>query len=107
MTELLHLRTEQRRRFISEAFHSFHQPLTGLHCGLEIALQKPRTDEEYRGRIADALQNASAILKLNAALRQLVDATDPGELRNSRPRNPAESNAGRNDASPRGVADRS
>ena len=69
----------ERRRAISEAFHSFHQPLTSLHCGLELALSKPRTDGEYRKRIEDALVNAGQILRLNKALRELVDATDPGE----------------------------
>src|SRR3954465_7105400 len=70
---------EERRKFLSEAFHTFHQPLTGLHCGLELALQKQRTIEEYRERISDALEHAGAILKLNKALRELVDAADPGE----------------------------
>ncbi len=69
----------ERRKAISEAFHSFHQPLTSLHCGLELALSKPRTEVEYRKRIEDALVNAGQILRLNKALRELVDATDPGE----------------------------
>ena len=71
--------TEERRKMISDAFHTLNQPLTGLHCGLEIALQKPRTDGEYRQRISDGLQNARAILRLIKAIRQLVDAADPGE----------------------------
>jgi len=69
----------ERRRAVSEAFHSFHQPLTSLHCGLELALSKPRTEGEYRKRMEDALVNAGQILRLNKALRELVDATDPGE----------------------------
>ena len=70
---------EERRKMISDAFHSLNQPLTGLHCGLEIALQKPRTDEEYRNRIGTGLENAGAILQLIRAVRLLVDAADPGE----------------------------
>lgn len=70
---------EHRRKFISEAFHAFHQPLTSLHCGLELSLLKQRTGEEYRERLANALTNASAILELNQALRELVEANDPGE----------------------------
>jgi hypothetical protein len=69
----------ERRRAVSEAFHSFHQPLTSLHCGLELALSKPRNEGEYRKRIEDALVNAGQILRLNKALRELVDAPDPGE----------------------------
>ena len=70
---------EERRRMISEAFHTLNQPLTGLHCGLEIALQKPRTEGEYRTRIATGLEHAGVILQLVRAIRQLVEADDPGE----------------------------
>lgn len=70
---------EERRKFISDAFHTLNQPLTGLHCGLEIALQRPRSEGEYRQRIGDGLENAGAILQLVRAVRQLVDAADPGE----------------------------
>ena len=70
---------EERRRFISDAFHTLNQPLTGLHCGLEIALQKPRSEGEYRKRISDGVEHAGKVLELIRALRQLVDAADPGE----------------------------
>ncbi len=70
---------EERRKFISDAFHTLNQPLTGLHCGLEIAVQKPRTEGEYRKRIGDGIANAGEILKLVRAVRQLVEASDPGE----------------------------
>jgi signal transduction histidine kinase len=75
----IHQQIVERRKAISEAFHSFHQPLTSLHCGLELALSKPRTEGEYRKRIEDALVSAGQVLRLNKALRELVDATDPGE----------------------------
>jgi two-component system heavy metal sensor histidine kinase CusS len=70
---------EMRRKFISDAFHTLNQPLTGLHCGLEIALQKPRSEEDYRRRIGNGIENAGVILALVRAVRQLVDSTDPGE----------------------------
>ena len=70
---------EERRKMISDAFHSLNQPLTGLHCGLEIALQRPRSDSDYRERIGTGLENAGVILQLVRAIRQLVDAADPGE----------------------------
>jgi len=70
---------ELRRKFLSDAFHTLNQPLTGLHCGLEIALQKPRGVGEYRQRIADGVENAGVILRLMRAVRDLVEATDPGE----------------------------
>ncbi len=70
---------EERRRFISDAFHTLNQPLTGLHCGLEIALQKPRSEGEYRDRIGRGVEYAGEIVALIRAIRQLVDAADPGE----------------------------
>lgn len=70
---------EDRRRFFSEAFHSFNQPLTSLHCGLELILIKPRSEEEYRARTQDALLHAGAILELNTAVRALAESIDPGE----------------------------
>ncbi len=70
---------EERRHSISEAFHSFHQPLTSLHCGLELALAKPRSAAEYQKRLEDSLTHAAAVLELNRAVRDLVDAVDPGE----------------------------
>lgn len=70
---------EDRRSFISDAFHSFHQPLTALHCGLELSLLKQRDAADYQKRLHDALVSAGAILQLNKALRELVEATDPGE----------------------------
>jgi hypothetical protein len=79
MTDSANSHLEERRKFLSEAFHSLHQPLTGLHCGLELALHKQRSEQEYRQRISEALQHAGEVLKLNKALRELVDAADPGE----------------------------
>jgi signal transduction histidine kinase len=76
-TDSRHL--DERRKFVSEAFHSFHQPLTALHCGIELSLLKQRTEEEYRRRLQDALVSAGAVLQLNKALRELVESADPGE----------------------------
>lgn len=70
---------EVRRKAVSEAFHSLHQPLTGLHCGLELALLRNASEAEYRKRVEDALANAGAVLKLTRALRELVEANDRGE----------------------------
>ena len=69
----------ERRRFVSDAFHTLNQPLTGLHCGLEIALQRPRTEGEYRQRIGTGVDYAGEVLTLVKTVRQLVDAADPGE----------------------------
>lgn len=70
---------ESRREFISEAFHTFNQPLTAMHCGLELCLLKERSEEEYRQRIEDALAHAGTVLQLSKAVRELAEAADPGE----------------------------
>src|SRR5579884_842161 len=70
---------KERRASISEAFHSLNQPITSLHCILELALARPRSPEEYRQRIAEALENAGAVLRLARALREVVEDDDAGE----------------------------
>ncbi|HWR16304.1 MAG TPA: hypothetical protein VN577_15855 [Terriglobales bacterium] len=71
--------TRERRKAMSEAFHSFHQPLTGLHCGLELALIKANSHDEYRERVEDALARAGTVMELTQAIRELAESTDPGE----------------------------
>ena len=68
-----------RRQYLSEAFHTMSQPLTGLQCGLELAVAIPRGPEEYRRRIGEALEITSRLRGLTAALRELVEADDMGE----------------------------
>jgi hypothetical protein len=68
-----------RRQYLSEAFHTISQPLTGLQCGLELAVAIPRGPEEYRRRIGEALEITSRLRSLTAALRELVEADDIGE----------------------------
>ncbi|HZP24308.1 MAG TPA: hypothetical protein VFB04_12720 [Terriglobales bacterium] len=63
--------------FISEVFHSLSQPLTALHCGLDLALQCDRTFEELRASIQTALDNTERLrqrLLLIRALNDLVDS---------------------------------
>jgi two-component system, OmpR family, sensor kinase len=69
----------ERRAYISEAFHSLNQPITSLHCILELALARPRSAEEYRQRIAEALENAGSVLRLARSLREVVEADDPSD----------------------------
>lgn len=67
-----------RRHYLSEAFHSLAQPITAVHCGLEIAIAKPRSIDEYRTRIEEALQITEGFRELTAALRELVEAEHLG-----------------------------
>ncbi len=73
------LNRETRREYLSEAFHSLSQPLTALQCGLELAVAVPRSQKEYERRLGDALQSTGSLREMMSALRELVEAEDPGE----------------------------
>ena len=73
------LSQETRREYLSEAFHSLSQPLTALQCGLELAVAVPRSQQEYERRVGEALQSTGILREMVAALRELVEAEDPGE----------------------------
>ena len=71
---------ENRRRLASEVFHDLSQPLTALHCLLELSLRRDRTVKEFRDSVAIALQNAERLRHRLLCLRELSDAEDPGEI---------------------------
>ena len=73
------LSQETRREYLSEAFHSLSQPLTALQCGLELAVAVPRSQKEYERRIGEGLQSTGSLREMISALRELVEAEDPGE----------------------------
>jgi len=65
---------------ISEVFHSLSQPLTALHCELELALLRDHTVEELRGSLQSALEDAERLRQRLLLVRALSDASDPGDL---------------------------
>jgi len=69
--------------FISEVFHNLSQPLTALHCGLDLALQRDRTFEQLRASVQSALDNAERLrqrLCLIRALNDLGDTVDAADV---------------------------
>lgn len=68
------------RSFLSEIFHSLSQPLTALHCSLDLALRRDRTLEELRASVQSALEDAERLRQRLLLLRALNDAGDPGDL---------------------------
>ena len=66
--------------FVSEVFHNLSQPLTALHCSLELALNRDRTVEELRGSIQTALENAERLRQRLLLVRALADAAEAGDL---------------------------
>ncbi len=69
-----------RRDFASNVFHDLSQPLTALHCSLELALLRDQTGEEFRTSVESALQNAERLRQRLLLLRELSDADDPGDV---------------------------
>jgi signal transduction histidine kinase len=65
--------------FASNVFHDLSQPLTALHCSLELALLRDQTSEEFRTSVEAALQNAERLRQRLVLLRALSDADDPGD----------------------------
>lgn len=71
---------EWREKTISELFHMISQPLTGLHCLLEVSLLKKQKAEGYRRDIQKALEAASRLVESLRQARELAEADQPGEL---------------------------
>jgi len=71
---------ERQRSFVSEVFHNLSQPLTALHCSLELSLFRDQTADELRAGIATALENAACLRQRLLLLRELNQAGDPGDL---------------------------
>lgn len=66
--------------FLSEVFHNLSQPLTALHCSLELALDRDTTMEDLRATVQTALENAERLRERLLLLRALAAAADPGDL---------------------------
>jgi len=63
--------------FISEVFHSLSQPLTALHCTLDLALQRDQTLEQLRASVQTALDSAERLRQRLLLVRALNDAAMP------------------------------
>lgn len=64
-----------QRRFISNASHELSTPLTSISSQLEVALQKKRTDQEYRNVVQSVLED---IRDLQLLTRSLLDIAKTG-----------------------------
>ncbi len=64
----------------SDCLHSLSQPLTALHCALELSLLRDRTLEEFRHSVEAALENVSRLRTTILMIRELQEADDPGDV---------------------------
>jgi hypothetical protein len=64
---------------LQHLLHALNQPLTGLHCSLELALVGQRTPEQYVRALSDGLALAGRMSVLMAAIRELVETEEVRE----------------------------
>jgi hypothetical protein len=58
---------------LQHMLHALKQPLTGLHCSLELALVGQRTPEQYMRTLREGLELAGRMSVLVAAIGELVE----------------------------------
>ncbi len=68
LLERLQRAVEAQARFTAEAAHELRTPLSGLRGGLEVALRRPRTVEDYRVVVEEAHREVLALGELVEAL---------------------------------------
>lgn len=70
-----------RHQFVSDIYHALSQPLTALHCSLELALRKQQSPQEQNGALRDALTMAASAIESAKFLRLMVEAENPGDVK--------------------------
>ena len=71
-----------QRRFVADASHELRSPLSNLRGTVEVALRRPRTDEDYRDTLQVSLAEIERLSRLVTALLTLSRA-DAGGLERS------------------------
>lgn len=69
-----------QRRFISNASHELSTPLTSISSQLEVALQKERTEEEYREVVTSVYDDIKDLHLLTHSLLDLAKAGTQGSI---------------------------
>ena len=64
---------------LAHLLHALNQPLTGLHCSLELAAAAPRSGEQYVRTLREGLTLTSRMRILVEALRELVYSPQAAE----------------------------
>jgi heavy metal sensor kinase len=79
MLERLEKGFEQERRFTSDASHELRTPLTALKGRLEVALNRPRSPEEYHQTLSDLIGEVERLVRLSNSLLYLTRLDQAGQ----------------------------
>lgn len=70
---------ERERAFLAAAAHELRTPLAGLRSQIEVCLRRVRTDDEYRGTLAESLETAVSLQHIINSLLQISRLESQGE----------------------------
>ena len=73
---------ETQNNFVSNASHEFRTPLTAIYGEAEVALMRPRENEEYRQSLAAILNEAGRLRALTDSLLSLAQTGFDGKKQN-------------------------
>jgi signal transduction histidine kinase len=79
MLDRLAAHLEQQRAFVANAAHELRSPLAAMRTAVEVALERERTDQEYRDLLADLVEQCAALANLINHLLLLAEG-DAGLL---------------------------
>lgn len=69
-----------QRRFVSNASHELSTPLTSISSQLEVALQKPRSEEEYRKVMLSIQEDVQQMRQLTKSLLEIAKTGHQGSI---------------------------
>ncbi|MCC9166830.1 HAMP domain-containing sensor histidine kinase [Pontibacter harenae] len=75
MLDRLELAFEMQSTFVSNASHELRTPLTAMIGELEVALMKPREQQEYERVLQSTLEDARLLAELSNGLLQIAQAS--------------------------------
>jgi hypothetical protein len=73
-------RDSEEDSLIADLFHALNQPLSSLHCALELMIGSPSSAETYRDTLIQALAQADQIAEYTAEIRELWEASSAEDV---------------------------
>jgi signal transduction histidine kinase len=68
-----------KRSPLAQLLHALNQPLTGLQCSMEVALGRPRTNEQYAEGLRQGLELTGRMRALVEAIREVAEVEEDDE----------------------------